>query len=143
MPLAMRPMPPVPTAADRTADRSVLARYVHQLSELPGVVSCCVFDLATRRPLAHAGAKPNDVDLTYHGAELLTAMSSASRTLGFGHVLPEAAITLGSHHLLLRAVPKHPGLALHAVLDKVRANLTRARLQVLRMDSLFDEPSPT
>ncbi len=140
MQLAMRPMPPVPTAADRTAERSVLARYVHQLSELPGVVSCCVFDLATRRPLAHAGSKPNDVDLTYHGAELLTAMSSASRTLGFGHVLPEAAITLGSHHLLLRAVPKHPGLALHAVLDKVRANLTLARLQVLRMDSLFDEP---
>lgn len=143
MPLAMRPMPPVPTAADRTAERSVLARYVHQLSELPGMVSCCVFDLATRRPLAHAGSKPNDVDLTYHGAELLTAMSSASRTLGFGHVLPEAAITLGSHHLLLRAVPKHPGLALHAVLDKVRANLTLARLQVLRMDSLFDEPPPT
>ncbi|CAN5800523.1 hypothetical protein BH11PSE8_BH11PSE8_10250 [soil metagenome] len=142
MPLAMRPMPPVPTAADRAAEQNVLARYVHQLSELPGMVSCCVFDLTTRRPLAHAGAKPNDVDLTYHGAELLAAMSTASRTLGFGHVLPEAAITLGSHHLLLRAVPKHPGLALHAVLDKVRANLTLARLQVLRMDSLFDEPPP-
>ena len=40
---------------------------------------------------------------------------------------------------LLRAVPKHPGMALHAVLDKTHANLTLARLQVQRMDALFDE----
>jgi len=52
-----------------------------------------------------------------------------------------AAITLGAHHLLLRAVPKHPGFALHAVLDKTHANLTLARLQILRMDAIFDEPA--
>jgi len=55
--------------------------------------------------------------------------------------LPDAAITLGAHHLLLRAVPKHPGFALHAVLDKTHANLTLARLQILRMDAIFDEPA--
>ena len=66
-------------------------------------------------------------------------MMSVSRALGFGHALPEAAVTLGSHHLLLRGVPKNPGLAMHAVLDKTSANLTLARLQVLRMDSLFEE----
>ena len=65
---------------------------------------------------------------------------SDSRTLGFGHPLPEAAVTLGSHHLLLRGVPRNPGLAVHAVLDKTRANLTLARLQILRLDALFDEP---
>jgi len=36
-------------------------------------------------------------------------------------------------------VPRNPGLAMHAVLDKTSANLTLARLQVLRMDSLFEE----
>ena len=41
--------------------------------------------------------------------------------------------------LELRGVPKHPGVALHAVLDKTHANLTLARLQIGRMDSLFDE----
>ena len=69
---------------------------------------------------------------------LLAAMVATSRTLGLGHALPEAAITLGSHHLLLRAVPGHAGLALHAALDKTHANLTLARLQVQRMDSLFE-----
>ena len=33
---------------------------------------------------------------------------------------------------MLRPVPRHPGLALHAVLDKSDANLTLARLQVQR-----------
>ncbi|MEO7010687.1 MAG: hypothetical protein ABI156_16175, partial [Caldimonas sp.] len=70
---------------------------------------------------------------------LVIAMSAASRSLGLGRAVPEAAITLASHHLLLRPLPRHPDLVLHAVLDKTSANLTLARLQVLRMDPLFDE----
>ena len=140
-PLLMRPMPAVPSAATRAAaPTGLLDRYVHQLSELTGMVSCCVFDVATGLEVTHAGASPGAADLATHGNALLAAMSSMSRTLGLGHALPEAAITLGSHHLLLRAVPRHPGLALHAVLDKTHANLTLARLQVLRMDSLFEGP---
>ena len=140
-PLSMRPMPTVPSAATRAAaPTGLLNRYVHQLSELAGMVSCCVFDVATGLEVTHAGASPGAADLATHGNALLAAMSSMSRTLGLGHALPEAAITLGSHHLLLRAVPRHPGLALHAVLDKTQANLTLARLQVLRMDSLFEGP---
>jgi len=139
-PLPLRPMPPVTSPSARAAaSGDVLSRYVHQLSELTGMVSCCVFEVATGRDLLHAGASPGAKDLAEHGAELLAAMLSTSRTLGLGHALPEAAITLGAHHLVLRAVPKHPGLALHAVLDKSHANLTLARLQILRMDAVFDE----
>ena len=141
--LPMRPMPPVQAEASRKEmPAGSLERYVHHLSELAGMVSCCIFDVATGRELMHAGSSPNATDLASHGSALITAMSTASRTLGFGHALPEAAITLGSHHLLLRGVPRHPGLALHAVLDKSHANLTLARLQVLRMDSLLDEAPP-
>ena len=68
-------------------------------------------------------------------------VAGTCRAMGLGHAIPDAAITLGAHHLLLRAVPKHPGLALHAVLDKTHANLTLARLQVQRMDAIFDEPA--
>jgi hypothetical protein len=140
----MRPMPPVSSAAARAAaPRNLLDRYVQQLSELPGMVSCCVFDVSSGLEVTHAGASPGAADLAMHGKALLAGMSASSRTLGLGHTLPEAAITLGSHHLLLRAVPGHPGLALHAALDKTHANLTLARLQVQRMDSLFDSgPKP-
>ena len=141
-PLLMRPMPAVPSAASRaTSPKGLLDRYVHQLAELAGMVSCCVFDVASGLEIAHAGARPDPADLASHGSTLLLAMISTSRTLGLGHALPEAAITLGSHHLLLRAVPRHPGIALHAVLDKTHANLTLARLQVQRMDALFEDPT--
>jgi hypothetical protein len=139
-PLPLRPMPAVPSQSTReAAARDPLSRYVQKLSELTGMVSCCVFEVATGRDLVHAGASPGPADLAEHGSELLGAMLGTSRTLGLGHALPEAAITLGAHHLVLRAVPKHPGLALHAVLDKTHANLTLARLQIMRMDALFDE----
>lgn len=138
--LAMRPMPAVPTAASRAAavPKNLLDRYVQQLSELPGMVSCCVFDVASGLEVTHAGARPGAADLAMHGKALLAGMSASSRSMGLGHTLPEAAITLNSHHLLLRAVPGHPGLALHAALDKSHANLTLARLQVQRMDALFN-----
>ncbi|MBL0090940.1 MAG: hypothetical protein IPP50_00660 [Piscinibacter sp.] len=112
---------------------------MHQLGELTGMVSCCVFELSSGRSVAHAGASPGADDLALHGTELLSSIAGTCRALGLGHAIPDAAITLGAHHLLLRAVPKHPGMALHAVLDKTHANLTLARLQVQRMDALFDE----
>jgi hypothetical protein len=139
--LTMRPMPTVTAAGARVAAApdSVLERYVQQLIELGGMVSCCIFDVSTGREITHAGASPGAADLATHGTELLVAIGATSRKLGLGHTLPEAAITLGAHHLLIRAVPRHPGLALHAVLDKAQANLTLARLQVLRLDSVFEE----
>jgi hypothetical protein len=139
-PLSMRPMPSVSSPAVRAAaPKSLLDRYVHQLIELPGMVSCCIFDVASGLEITHAGASPGAADLAMHGKALLAGMGASSRSMGLGHALPEAAITLGSHHLILRAVPGHPGLALHAALDRTNANLTLARLQVQRMDSLFED----
>jgi len=141
-PLPLRPMPEV-GRSPQPASEDLLTRYVNQLSRLTGMVSCCIFDIATGRDLLHAGARPGPVELAEHGAELMAAMLSSSRTLGLGHAMPEAAITLNAHHLVLRAVPKHSGLAVHAVLDKTHANLTLARLQIQRMDAVFDEtPAP-
>ena len=143
-PLVMRPMPTVQApGATAIAPQTLLDRYVRQLSELAGMVSCCIFDVATGQEITHAGASPGAAELSAHGAELMASMISSARTLGLGFAMPEAAITLGAHHLLLRPVPRHAGLALHAVLDKTHANLTLARLQVQRMDALFDDPGPS
>jgi hypothetical protein len=152
MPLTMRPMPeiPKPTArggadtrgADTRGGEPLLQRYVQRVSELNGMIACCLFDMATGREILYAGAGPGGAELASNGSELLASLIATSRTMGLGHAIPEAAITLASHHLLLRPVPRHPGVGLHAVLDKTQANLTLARLQVLRLDSLFDDPQP-
>ena len=141
--LTMRPMPAIATPSySPTLPSTLIERYVKQVSELNGVISCCVFDVQSGKPIAHAGANPAGPELATQGCALLAAMAGASRALGFGHALPEAAISLGAHHLLLRGVPRNPGLAMHAVLDKTSANLTLARLQVLRMDAMFEEAQP-
>ncbi len=98
--LAMRPMPAVPAVgAPAVAEpENVLDRYVHQLIELGGMVSCCVFDVATGRELAHAGASPSAAELATDGTELLAAIGTSSRKLGWGTPCPmwrsrSAAIT--------------------------------------------------
>jgi hypothetical protein len=124
-----------------TAD--VLRRYVRQVSELTGVVGCAILDVTNGNRVAYAGSGPSAVDLAASGAELMSAILKVAQALDLGRALPEAAITLESHHLLLRAVPRHAGLALHVVLDKAKANLTLVRLQVLRLDGLFEEATST
>ncbi|MDH3208950.1 MAG: hypothetical protein OEM00_00850 [Burkholderiaceae bacterium] len=118
---------------------SNLERYVRQISEIKGVVSCCVFDLAKVRSEASAGEHPNADSLTRSGAALMSSIGSVGRSLGFGQTPPGAAITLGAHYLVLRPLTKRPGLVLHAVLDKSHADLTLARLQIERLDAVFDE----
>ena len=142
-PLPMQPMPeirntaaPAPAVAD-----PVLATYLRKCGELKGMVSCCVFELATQRTVGHTGARPGPAGLAAHGASLMASMAEAAHALNLGDAAPDAAITLGAHHVILRTVPARRGLAMHAVLDKALANLTLVRLQLQRLDLLLEEGS--
>jgi hypothetical protein len=140
-PLPMQPMPevrataaPAPAVAD-----PVLTTYLRKCGELKGMVSCCVFELATQRTISHTGARPGPAGLAAHGASLMASMAEAAHALNLGDAAPDAAITLGAHHVILRTVPARRGLAMHAVLDKAQANLTLVRLQLQRLDLLLEE----
>jgi hypothetical protein len=61
-------------------------------------------------------------------------MHDAGRALGLGPARAEAGITVAGHHLLLRPVPGHPGVALHLVLLASTGNLTLARMQLERIE---------
>lgn len=111
------------------------ARYAQQCGSLKGMISCCVFDLRTQRALAHAGARPGPEQLVAQGTALAQAMSRASQALGLGHAQPDAAITLAGHHLVLHPLPGCPGIVLHLVLDASIANLTLARMQLVRLEA--------
>jgi hypothetical protein len=140
-PLPMQPMPSVRAAEAAAPVDPVLATYLRKCGELKGMVSCCIFELATQRTLGHAGGRPGPAALASHGASLMASMAEASHALNLGDAPPDAAITLGNHHLLVRTVPARSGLAMHAVLDKAQANLTLVRLQLLRLDMLLEEGS--
>ena len=108
--------------------------YVERCALIKGAVSCCVFDTHSMNALAAAGGPPPADRLAQQGAALLAAMNDASRALGLGPARAEASITTTNHHLVLRPVPGHPGVALHMVLLASTSNLMLARMQLARVE---------
>ena len=107
--------------------------YATRCLAVKGVQSVCVFDTHALQVLAHAGGLPSGERLAQQGALLLAEMVDVARALGFGTTCPEAAITVGAHHLLLVQVPGHPGVALHLVVLASVTHPTVARLQLDRI----------
>lgn len=109
--------------------------YVDRCALIKGTLSACVFDTHSMQVMASAGGPPMAERLAQQGAALLSAMNDASRALGLGPARPEASITTSGHHLLLRPVPGHPGVALHLVLQVSASNLVLARMQLERLEA--------
>ena len=127
--LQTQPMPmPVPGATSWQT-------YVDRCALIKGTLSACVFDTHSMQVMASAGGPPMAERLAQQGAALLSAMNDASRALGLGPARPEASITTTGHHLLLRPVPGHPGVALHLVLQASASNLVLARMQLERLEA--------
>jgi hypothetical protein len=130
---ALRPMPmpvPMPVPGGVRWDQ-----YADRCLRIKGAVSACVFDMHSQRPVAHAGGRPPAERVTAQGVNLLLAMADAGRSLGLGTDVREATVSLAGHHLLLRPVPKHPGIVLHLVIDGNINNATLARMQLERIDT--------
>jgi len=138
-PLQMQPMPEVRGTTPPAPVDPALATYARKCGELKGMVSCCVFELATQRTIGYVGTRPGPAALASQGAALMAAMAEAATGLGLGESAPDAAISIGQHHQLLRAVTARPGIAMHAVLDRSLTNLTLVRLQLQRLDLLLED----
>jgi hypothetical protein len=108
--------------------------YAERCALIKGCVACCVFDLHTLQALASAGGPPSAERLAQQGATLMAQFNDASRALGLGPSRAEASISTTSHHLLLRPIPGHPGVAVHLVLLASAGNLTLARMQLERIE---------
>ena len=133
-------------AARRPGDE--LHDYVLRMTQVNGVLACCVFDAASGASLAHSGSTWRAADLAREGAALLQtlvacgnrlALEPAAVSTALPTPLPEAVVTFGAHHLVVRPLPQRPGLVMHAVLDRSHANITLARLQIARLDAVLDE----
>ena len=133
-PLPMQPMPPTRASAPSSEPSNPWQTYVRQCIEVTGMISCCVFELGTQRTLAHAGARPGPASLAAQGAALHEAANVAAKAMGLPVAQPDMSVTLSGHHLIVRAIAGHPGLALHAVLDSHATNLMLVRMKLQRLD---------
>jgi hypothetical protein len=108
--------------------------YVGRCAAIKGAVGACAFELHSLQPLACAGSAPAPDRLARQGALLLGAMSDAARALGLGGAPPEGTVSTATHHLLLRPVPGHPGVAVHVVVSAAEGNLALALRQLERIE---------
>lgn len=109
--------------------------YADRCALIKGTMSCCVFDTHSSQSLASAGGPPAPERLALQGSALLATMGDAARALGLGQAKAEAAISTGGHHLLIRPIPGHPGVAIFLVILASAGNLTLARMQLERIES--------
>jgi hypothetical protein len=109
--------------------------YVERCMAIKGAVSCCVFDIPHMKPLAFAGHGPTGERLAQQGTNLLVAAGDSARALGLGSGQPEVSLSTSGHHLIVRAVPGHPGVAAHIVVLASAGNLTLARMQLERIEA--------
>lgn len=126
-----------PAAATAAAHSSSAARYVEQVRGLAGLLACCVFEVATGAPLAHAGHAPSALDMARQGSNLLNAQHLARMALALAEPAQELLISSERHHQVVRPVPGHPELALHALLDRSKTNQSLVRFQLRRLDGLW------
>lgn len=126
------PMPmPMPGAGGATRWQG----YVERCAAIKGASACCVFDVHSKQVMASAGASPAPERLAQQGAALLATVADATRALGLGSGRSEAAVSTDAHHLIVRPVPGHPGVALHLVLEAGAGNPTLARMQLERIEA--------
>ncbi|MDE2565051.1 MAG: hypothetical protein KGL50_04635, partial [Burkholderiales bacterium] len=109
--------------------------YADRCALIKGTLSCCVFDLHASQPLAHAGGQPAADRMAQQGSVLLGQTGEVARALGLGPGRAEVTVSTASHHLLLRPVPGHPGIAVQLVLGTAVGNLTLARMQLERIEA--------
>lgn len=131
-PVPPRPLSPTQPMALAPAGDPLWGAYVQRCMAVKGVVAACVYEAASLRVLGAAGRIAPD-DLAAQGAAMHEALARSARLLGLGGAAPEAAVTLGQQHLLLRPLPGSGGRVLHAVIEATPNNLTLARLQLERV----------
>ena len=108
--------------------------YAHRCISLKGMISCCVFNRADGHSLAHAGGRPPAEVMQALGERLLATAGDMGAMLGTGAEVNEATVSYASHHIMLRALPRYPGLVLHAMVDASTGNLAVLRAQLQRLD---------
>lgn len=135
--LPMRPMPATSAASGQLGDAQ-LARYAQACSALKGSLECCLFELQSGRPVAHAG-RPGPIEtLAAQGRNLLAAVVDSAARLGDRGGSAECLITLDRQLLFVRQMPQQRSLGMLVVFDRTLANPMLVRVQLQRLEPLLD-----
>jgi predicted regulator of Ras-like GTPase activity (Roadblock/LC7/MglB family) len=104
-------------------------------SEIAGFVGACLVDGDTGLMLTSHGGGGLDLEaVAAQSTEVFKAQNSAVAALRLSDPMEEMLVTLGRRVHILRPLSNLPGTFLWVALDRTRANLGMARLQVKALE---------
>lgn len=107
------------------------------LKSLDGFIGACMVDSESGMMLS-AETGTGQLDLEAAGAantEVVRAKNRAIGTLGLKDSIEDILITLGTQYHLIRPLGQNPAIFIYVALDKTKANLGLARIQVKKVEA--------
>ena len=106
-----------------------------KLLEIDGCLGACIVDSNSGMTLGSSGGSAVDLEVAAAGnTEVVRAKRKTMRALNLHDTIEDILITLGKHYHLIRPLASNDALFIYLVLDKPRANLAMARLQLRQIE---------
>lgn len=108
-----------------------------KLLEIEGCIGACIVDSNSGMTLGVLGGGSGSVDLEIAAAgntEVVRAKRKTMKALGLQDSIEDILITLGKAYHLIRPLASNDALFIYLVLDKPKANLAMARIQLRALE---------
>lgn len=105
---------------------------LEKIMQCEGALGACVVDSSSGMMLGSIGGGPAfNVEVAAAGnTEVVRAKRKTMKSLGLNDAIEDMLITLGKQYHIIRLSHKNDALFVYLVLDKAKANLAMARLQL-------------
>jgi hypothetical protein len=114
---------------------STVKESLPRLLEIEGCLGVCVVDSNSGMTLGSGGGISVDLEVAAAGnTEVVRAKRKTMKALSLNDSIEDILITLGKHYHLIRPLASNDALFIYVVLDKTRANLAMARLQLRNIE---------
>ena len=117
-----------------------MSTNITALANVDGFIGACLVDSASGMMLA-AESGSGRFDPETAGAantNVVRSKNEAIEALGLNEEIEDILITLGSQYHLIRPLSKNKEVFLYVALDRKKANLAMARLQVRRVEETLE-----
>lgn len=108
------------------------------LNQIAGFIGGCLVDSETGLMLATEGGDSLAMETASAATtEVVKAKQAALSALGLDEDIEDILITMGTEYHLIRPLDAHPSVFLYTAIDRSRANLGMARLQVKNVEAML------
>ena len=106
-----------------------------RLLEIEGCQGVCIVDSNSGMTLGSSGGNSLDLEVAAAGnTEVVRAKRKTMKALNLNDGIEDMLITLGKAYHLIRPLSSNDALFIYLVLDKSKANLAMARLQLRNVE---------